>query len=408
MVLRDGIASGYFVQGKWAPRASDQDNDIIQRSKERNAEKSPITIFMEQPFAVPVRPDGEEFIRCIARSGLVSRPHFIEIYLDAEVEDAVAARFGLEEGLDRSDPFFFLKRRVAVQRFLGYDYVLAGASGFALELPRRMADDTDAGSLARSSGRAYVEEGRGPITSWEEFEAYPWPDPSAVNTEELEWYGEQLPDDMCVLGGLAGHVAEELSFLMGYETLCVALYDQPDLVAAIRDRVVELHRRHFQLFLQFPRVRALWGTDDMGFRTGPLLSPAQLREHVLPAHAEYARMAHEAGRLYLLHSCGKLDLIMNDLVEFVRADAKHSFEDTIEDVGDAVAAWGSRISFLGGIDVDFLCRSSEAALRERVRSTLDRCGTRGYCLGTGNSVANYVPLDRYLAMLDEGRRWGAS
>ena len=29
----------------------------------------------------------------------------------------------------------------------------------------------------------------------------------------------------------------------------------------------------------------------------------------------------------------------------------------------------------------------------------------GYCLGTGNSVANYIPLANYLAMLDEGRRY---
>ena len=25
--------------------------------------------------------------------------------------------------------------------------------------------------------------------------------------------------------------------------------------------------------------------------------------------------------------------------------------------------------------------------------------------GTGNSVANYIPLDNYLAMLDEGRKF---
>jgi uroporphyrinogen decarboxylase len=29
----------------------------------------------------------------------------------------------------------------------------------------------------------------------------------------------------------------------------------------------------------------------------------------------------------------------------------------------------------------------------------------GYCLGTGNSVANYIPLDNYLVMLDEGRKF---
>ncbi len=41
-----------------------------------------------------------------------------------------------------------------------------------------------------------------------------------------------------------------------------------------------------------------------------------------------------------------------------------------------------------------------------MRETLQQCmDGGGYCLGTGNSVANYVPLDNYLAMVDEGRRF---
>ena len=65
-----------------------------------------------------------------------------------------------------------------------------------------------------------------------------------------------------------------------------------------------------------------------------------------------------------------------------------------------------RIALIGGIDVDFLCRSGEQAIRRRVRDTLDVCmDGGGYCLGTGNSVANYIPLDNYLAMVDEGWRY---
>ena len=29
----------------------------------------------------------------------------------------------------------------------------------------------------------------------------------------------------------------------------------------------------------------------------------------------------------------------------------------------------------------------------------------GYCLGSGNSVTNYIPVDNYLIMMDEGRRY---
>ena len=64
-------------------------------------------------------------------------------------------------------------------------------------------------------------------------------------------------------------------------------------------------------------------------------------------------------------------------------------------------------AILGGIDLDFLCNAREAEVRARVRQTLDVCQPGGgYCLGTGNTVANYIPLDHYLAMLDEGRLYG--
>jgi uroporphyrinogen decarboxylase len=73
---------------------------------------------------------------------------------------------------------------------------------------------------------------------------------------------------------------------------------------------------------------------------------------------------------------------------------------------EAKRKYGDRIALLGGLDVDFMCRSDEQAIRRRVRETLDACQSGGgYCLGTGNSVANYIPLDNYLAMLDEGRRY---
>jgi uroporphyrinogen decarboxylase len=40
-----------------------------------------------------------------------------------------------------------------------------------------------------------------------------------------------------------------------------------------------------------------------------------------------------------------------------------------------------------------------------VRGQLDTCAGKGYALGAGNSVANYIPLGNYLAMLDEGKKF---
>ncbi len=165
------------------------------------------------------------------------------------------------------------------------------------------------------------------------------------------------------------------------------------LVAAISARLVEMYRAVVGRLLEFERVKLIWGSDDMGFRSGPLISPKDLREFVFPGHKLMAHMSHAAGRPYLLHSCGKIEAIMPDLIEDVGIDARHSFEDTIERVEEAKVAHGDRIALLGGIDVDFLCRSDEPAIRRRVRDTIDAClPGGGWCLGTGNTGTAFVTL----------------
>jgi len=126
----------------------------------------------------------------------------------------------------------------------------------------------------------------------------------------------------------------------------------------------------------------------------------------LPGHKLMAKMSHAAGRPELLHCCGKIADIMPDLIDDVRIDARHSFEYVIEPVTEAKRRYGQWIALLGGINVDFMCRASIPAIRERVRRTLEVCLlVGGYCLGTGNSVANYIPVENYLAMLDAGRQF---
>jgi uroporphyrinogen decarboxylase len=353
----------------------------------------------------PVKPDWEAFLACILRKGTPRRVHVIELFLDWEVQEELARRFHLLDGLRADDPHFMQQRAVRIQRFLGYDYVRQGVENLNVPLRRHTAADT--AGLGRSQGRSFVDESRGPIASWEEFERFPWPDLCAASTRALEWYEKNLPDDMCVIGsGGFAHYAEWLSWLMGYETLCYALYDDRDLVRAIFDRIDAIFTRALEMMLPFRRVKIVWGSDDMGFKTGPLLSPDDTREFVLAGHRKMAAMSHAAGRPYLLHSCGNLSTLIDDLIDDVKIDAKHSFEDTIEDVRQVKRTYGRRIALLGGIDVDFLCRADEAAIRARVRDTLETCQPGGgYCLGTGNSVANYIPVDHYLAMLDEGRRF---
>ena len=96
---------------------------------------------------------------------------------------------------------------------------------------------------------------------------------------------------------------------------------------------------------------------------------------------------------------------MDDLIDWVGIDAKHSFEDVIMPAAEAKRRYGDRIAILGGVDVDYLSRHSVDEVRAYTRKVIEECAPGGgWALGTGNSVPNYVPVENYLAMLDEGRK----
>ena len=63
--------------------------------------------------------------------------------------------------------------------------------------------------------------------------------------------------------------------------------------------------------------------------------------------------------------------------------------------------YGERIGLLGGIDVDLLCRKRPEEVFDIVfeRGSKYRRLAKGYALGSGNSIPDYVPVEGYLAMV---------
>ena len=97
---------------------------------------------------------------------------------------------------------------------------------------------------------------------------------------------------------------------------------------------------------------------------------------------------------------------MEDLIKNVGIDALHSFEDACCPIIEFKKRYGNRIAVLGGVDMDKLCRLDEKNLRKYIRDILNECVPGGrYALGSGNSIANYVPVKNYLIMLEEGLMW---
>ena len=90
---------------------------------------------------------------------------------------------------------------------------------------------------------------------------------------------------------------------------------------------------------------------------------------------------------------------MDYLIDELKYDAKHSWEDIICPVEKGWQLWGERIAILGGIDMDFLVRQTPAEIRHRSVEMLKMTGSKGYALGSGNSIPAFVPIENYLAMI---------
>lgn len=338
---------------------------------------------------LPVRPDWNGFLANLRRAGTPDRVYCFEHGIADNVLAGVDERFGITAATAPSSPAADWDRRAAIHRYLGH------------ELFRAFPQNARFTVAGRAGG--WTEESRGPVTTWEEFEAYPWPDPREADYRMLEHYDGTLEADMRVF-----HVLdfwEKAKDLLGFETLCLTLYDQPDLVEAVFQRVGEYVEAIIATLCDFTCVGAIYIADDLGFKTSTFLPPDDLRRLVLPWHKRYCAIAHAHGKLFILHSCGQMYDLMDAYIDEIGIDAKHSFEEAVLPVTEVKQRYGDRVALLGGMDVDLLARADEATIRAKTRAILDTClPGGGYCLGSGNWVSSYIPLDNYLIFLDEARR----
>ncbi|NLE76886.1 MAG: hypothetical protein GX605_09060 [Chloroflexi bacterium] len=363
---------------------------------------------MGDPFVKHPRPDWEQFRRVVQGQAEPRRVHLMEMGIDVEVMQAISQQALGRAWAPLTDDTVeaYCLQVMDLYHRLGYDFVNAPRiiRGHPTE---RWAAAADTATYSRGQRRWVTQQG-GLITSWEEFEAFPWGQ-VRLETDHLEFMARRLPDGMkLVVTGLS-LFEWTMERLLGPERLFYLLYDQPDLVRAVFDRWGAKVYECYQATVGMEGVGAILHPDDLGHKTSTTISLKHLQELVFPWHKKYAALAHAHSKLFWHHCCGSLyphaiEVMMDD----VGIDGLHSFQDVILPAAEFKARYGQRVAALGGVDMDKLVRLDEASLRAYVREILAACMPGGrFALGSGNTIANYVPLGSYFAMLDEARRWTA-
>lgn len=357
-----------------------------------------------QKLKLAPKPDFGRLDKVLRRQGIPDRIPFYELFsnIESEVLQAIGnpgedmdAKSGNREREDRE-----LQQHINYMFSLGYDYVNVGAKGFGFPQKEKPQAMTSQGE------RAYLTADTHTISDRKDFDEYPWPVMSDVDYSPLERVVTLLPEGMKVISNGPGGILENVMWLLGYEGIGYLMYDDESLIRdmfeAIGSRIIE----YFDTLASFDVVGALALGDDLGFKTQTMLSPEVYRELLFPWHRKLVATVHRHGKPIILHACGNLSEIMEDIIA-CGWDARHSFEDVIEPVWEAKAKYGGRIALLGGFDMDKICRMSEEEVRAHTRFLIEQCAPGGgWALGTGNSVANYIPMGNFLTMLQEGYRAG--
>ncbi|MHC4563329.1 MAG: uroporphyrinogen decarboxylase family protein [Planctomycetota bacterium] len=328
-------------------------------------------------------PDFENLLAVLQRQ-TPKRPTMFELFLNDELYGILAA----DTAADAPENMAGSAWTIAAMRNAGYDYIPGGIPGFHFDKGERAYANT----YSLNEGAV--------IGDRKDFDAYNWPDVERTHHQELAEIEPLLPAGMKVLAAGPCGVLENVIGLVGYESLCMMIMDNEQLAYDIFEAVGSRLVAYYTKAVSYSSVGGIIGNDDWGFKSQTMLSPADMRRFVFPWHRDLVAAAHAAGKPAILHSCGNRQQILDDICDEIQYDGVHSYEDTIQPVEDAYDQYGDRTAIIGGIDVDFMVRRTPEEIYERSKAMLEKTsGTGGYALGSGNSIAPYIPHANYFAMV---------
>jgi len=250
--------------------------------------------------------------------------------------------------------------------------------------------------------RKWASESNGLISTRGDFENYRFPSASDFSYKDFERVKELLPDGMGVIGQY-GDIFTMTWEMMGFEAFSLALFEDPELIDEINNVVGGLVLNMFEHFAGCPAVDALWYSDDIAFAGGLLVSPDVLGRYFFPWLKKIGDLAKSSGKPLIYHSDG----ILYDVADELKAcgvDALHPIEPKAMDIAEVKMRHGKDFCLIGNVDVDILARGTADQIEKIVKENVEKAGYNGgYCIGSGNSVPEYVNFENYLALLNAAK-----
>ncbi|MEN8256048.1 MAG: uroporphyrinogen decarboxylase family protein [Verrucomicrobiota bacterium] len=261
-------------------------------------------------------------------------------------------------------------------------------------------------------GQALMGHAPALIETMEDVEKYPWETKAQeyINRfdEDFRALREALPEGMKAVGGIGNGLFETMQDFVPFQELAFLQVDEPEVYELLWKKIGDLMMTLWKWLLEnhadsFAVCR--FG-DDLGFRSSTLIQPNEIRRHIIPQYKRVVDLVHAHDKPFLLHSCGKIYDVMDDLIGVVGIDAKHSNEDAIDTFDVWVERYGKKIGNFGGIEMNIMTLNTPKEVKQYVRNLLEKIdGHGGIAIGTGNQISDYTEPANWIAMTDAVREW---
>jgi len=187
--------------------------------------------------------------------------------------------------------------------------------------------------------------------------------------------------------------------MRGMTDLLMDMVVRPEFVERLLDKIVESNLRQVRKALTFD-IDAVYFGDDYGMQTGLIMGVEHWRHFFKPRLARMFGAVREAGKFAMLHSCGRVTQIFDDLVE-VGLNCFNPFQPEVMDVFAIKKQYHGRLAFHGGMSIQkVLPFGTPGEVRRATQKLLDAGRQGGYIFSPAHAVPGDVPPENLIAMME--------
>jgi hypothetical protein len=174
--------------------------------------------------------------------------------------------------------------------------------------------DTFGNLYGRLNGKTQGECVLGALESgWEQLDQYAFPQIDMARVEEVKsWNLKQSPK--YILSAMLFGVFSTLRDLRKMENALMDTAAEPEMIEAYMEKFVPFALRQVELCADCG-ADGIIIYDDWGMQFSPFISPASFRELFKPVYKQIADTCHERGMDLVLHSCGCVQPLMEDMLD---------------------------------------------------------------------------------------------